>query len=106
MDKKEQAKLQQRFNLHVALIMESQALSKAKAVFLAWCEGGAGLDKRLGRPQLALWPAAVAPVFGVGPVGTPDDPAVQDGDKVVNLSAPVPAGVDIREHVDPGKTKK
>lgn len=35
------------YALHVALIMKMDGVSKAKAQFIAWCEGKKGLEERL-----------------------------------------------------------
>lgn len=35
------------FELHVALIMRTDGMTKGKAVFTAWLEGPSGLEKRL-----------------------------------------------------------
>lgn len=48
------AKQARDFSLHVSLVMRVEGISKAKASVIAYGEGMAGLDRRLGQPQLPL----------------------------------------------------
>ena len=47
MDKKEMAKKQAEFQLHVLLVMRQQNVSKSVATFTAWLEGEDGVSIRL-----------------------------------------------------------
>lgn len=48
LDPKEVKKREADFKLHVALIVRQDGLPLPKARFVAWCEGEAGLARRLG----------------------------------------------------------
>lgn len=54
MTKKELAEQKRKFALHVNLIGHQENIPKSEATFRAWCEGEAGLSRRLGQMQLPL----------------------------------------------------
>lgn len=51
MDKKDARKAKDNFALHV-LLLQRDGLSKSVALYTAWAEGPAGLDRRLGQQSL------------------------------------------------------